>query len=187
MSPSDNDADLLARIANGDRAALPAFYERHQTRVFRYAARLTGNEAVAEELVSEVFIDVWRQAGRFEGRSRVSTWVLSITRNKALGHLRKRREAEIDEEAIAAIPDEADTPELVAQKSDKGALLRACIDRLGPQHREVIDLVYYHECSVADVSRIVGIPANTVKTRMFHARKKLSDLMQAAGIDRGWP
>jgi len=86
-----------------------------------------------------------------------------------------------------AIEDASDTPEVSLQKKDKGAVLRNCLEQLSREHREVIDLVYYHEKSVEEVAEIVGIPEATVKTRMFYARKKLSELLKAAGLDRGWP
>jgi RNA polymerase sigma-70 factor (ECF subfamily) len=73
------------------------------------------------------------------------------------------------------------------QKKSKGQVLRACLQKLSPEHREVMDLVYYHDRSVEEVARIVGVPEGTVKTRMFHARKRLADLAKAAGLDRGWP
>jgi RNA polymerase sigma-70 factor (ECF subfamily) len=79
------------------------------------------------------------------------------------------------------------TIRMVAQKRDKSNALRRCLMALSPEHREVIDLVYYHEKSVEEVAAIVGIPEATVKTRMFYARKRLSELLKAAGVDRGWP
>jgi len=93
----------------------------------------------------------------------------------------------LDEEAAGAIEDTSDDPEVAVQKKDKSEILRNCLQTLSPEHREVIDLVYYHEKSVEEVAEIVGIPEATVKTRMFYARKKLSELLKAAGIDRGWP
>jgi len=149
--------------------------------------RLVRNESSAEDLISEVFLDVWRQAGKFEGRSAVSTWLLSIARFKALSALRRRSEDELDDETASAIEDQADDPEVALAKKDKGAALRECLTDLSPEHREIVDLVYYHEKSVAEVAEIVGIPEATVKTRMFYARKKLSELLKERGIDRGWP
>jgi RNA polymerase sigma-70 factor, ECF subfamily len=130
---------------------------------------------------------VWRQASRFEGRSAVSTWLIAIARFKALSLLRKRRDDGLDAETAEAIEDAADDPERAVTKQDKGEKLRKCLEGLSPEHREIIDLVYYHEKSVEEVARIVGIPENTVKTRMFYARKKLGELCRMAGIDRGWP
>ncbi len=182
-----SDEVLIARIAGGDRLAMQVLFARHHVRVYRFVLRLVRNEATAEDLISEVFLDIWRQAGKFEGRSAVSTWMLSIARFKALSVLRKRPEQELDEETAGRIEDQSDDPETALAKKDKGALLRQCLTALSAEHREIVDLVYYHEKSVEEVAGIVGIPEATVKTRMFYARKKLSELLKARGIDRGWP
>jgi RNA polymerase sigma-70 factor, ECF subfamily len=182
-----SDEVLIGRIANGDRLAMQVLFARHHVRVFRFVVRLVRNETTAEDLISEVFLDVWRQANRFEGRSAVSTWLLAIARFKALSALRRRPEEELDEETAGAIEDPSDDPEIVLEKKDKSALIRKCLTGLSAEHREIIDLVYYHEKSVEEVAEIVGIPENTVKTRMFYARKKLAELLKAEGIERGWP
>jgi len=166
---------------------MQVLFARHHVRVYRFVLRLVRNEATAEDLISEVFLDIWRQAGKFEGRSAVSTWMLSIARFKALSALRKRPEQELDDETAERIEDQADDPETALAKKDKGALLRECLTALSAEHREIVDLVYYHEKSVEEAAGIVGIPEATVKTRMFYARKKLSELLKAKGIDRGWP
>jgi len=181
------DDVLIARIADGDRLAMQALFARHHVRVYRFVLRLVRNEATAEDLISEVFLDVWRQAGRFEGRAAVSTWLMAIARFKALSALRRRSDEELDEETAAAIEDTDDTPEVALAKKDKGAVLRRCIEGLSTDHREIVDLVYYHEKSVEEVAMIVGIPEATVKTRMFYARKKLGEMLKAQGIERGWP
>ena len=139
-----------------------------------------------EDLVSEVFLDVWRQAGRFEGRSQVTTWLLAIARYKALSALQRRSTEELDEDVAAAIEDPQDNPEIIIQNRQTSETLLDCLKELSPAHREVIDLVYYHERSIAEVAEIIGIPPNTVKTRMFHARKRIAELMAAQGIDRTW-
>jgi RNA polymerase sigma-70 factor (ECF subfamily) len=182
-----SDEALIGRIAAGDKLAMQVLFARHHVRVYRFVLRLVRNQTLAEDLISEVFLDVWRQAGKFEARSTVSTWLLAIARFKALSQLRKRSEEELDEEAAAAIEDPGDDPEVAAQKKDKSEVLRKAIAQLSPEHREIIDLVYYHEKSIEEVAEIVGIPENTVKTRMFYARKRLSELLKAAGVDRGWP
>src|ERR1700728_2961044 len=125
-----SDEDLIARIANGDRLAMKVLFARHHVRVYRFVLRMVRNEATAEDLISEVFLDVWRQAGKFEGRSAPSTWMLSIARFKALSVLRRRPEAELDEETAGAIEDQADDPEVVLAKKDKGAALRQCLSKL---------------------------------------------------------
>ncbi len=182
-----SDEVLIGRIATGDRLAMQVLFARHHVRVYRFVLRLVRNETTAEDLISDVFLDVWRQADRFEGRSAVSTWLLSIARFKALSALRRRPEQELDEETAAAIEDPSDDPEVALEKKDKSALIRKCLTGLSAEHREIIDLVYYHEKSIEEVAEIVGIPENTVKTRMFYGRKKLGELLKAEGIERGWP
>ena len=182
-----SDEALIGRIAAGDKLAMHLLFARHHVRVFRFVLRLVRDQNLAEDTISEVFFDVWRQASRFERRSSVATWLLAIARNKALSALRRRPTQALDEDKAAAIVDPADDPEIAVQKQDKSEILRDCLNGLSAEHREIIDLVYYHERSVEEVAAIVGIPANTVKTRMFYARKRLSELLKAAGVDRGWP
>jgi len=182
-----SDEVLIGRIADGERLAMQVLFARHHVRVYRFVLRLVRNEAVAEDLVSDVFLDVWRQAGKFEGRSAASTWILSIARFKALSALRRKGEQELDEATAETIVDEADDPQATMEKKDKSEILRKTIASLSAEHREIIDLVYYHEKSVEEVAQIVGIPEATVKTRMFYARKRLGELLRAQGVDRGWP
>ena len=130
---------------------------------------------------------MWRQAAKFEGRSEVSTWLLGIARFKALSLLRKRSEDELEDGAADAIADTSDNPEETAMKSGKAAVIRTLVDALPAEHRIVIDLAYYQGRSVGEIGEILAIPAATVKTRMFYARKKLGEALTAAGHDRGWP
>jgi RNA polymerase sigma-70 factor (ECF subfamily) len=182
-----DDRELMRRMVARDQTAMSALYARHHVRLYRYLVRLTRNEAVAEELMNEVFLESWRKAASYEGRSSVSTWLISIGHNRAISVLRKRSEEALDDNMAVSIADEDDTPEVALQKSGKAAVMRACMDELSADHREIIDLVYYHDKSVAEAAEILGIPENTVKTRMFYARKKLAELMREAGLDRGWP
>ena len=180
---STSDEMLLERIAKGGRTAMHVLYSRHNVRVYRFVLRMVRDTTMAEDLVSRVFLDVWRTASQFEGRSQVSTWLLSIARFKALTALRQRRHEDIDQEDMLEIADEADTPEASLDRNTTSAILRACVAKLSPAHREIINLVYYHEKSVEEVGQIIGIPQSTVKTRMFYARKQLADLLKGAGID----
>src|SRR5205809_3820423 len=109
---STSDEVLIGRIANGDRLAMQVLYARHHVRVFRFVVRLVRDESTAEDLISEVFLDVWRQAGRFEGRSSVSTWMLAIARFKAFSGLRRGPVEELDEDSTAAIEDVSDGSEI---------------------------------------------------------------------------
>ena len=175
-----SDEMLIARIAGGDRLAMQTLFARYRTPVYRWLLRLVGNETVAEDLLSDVFLDVWRQAGRFQARSAVSTWLLAIARFKALSARRSRKDAELDETIEATVADSTDNPEVVLQKKSRDQFVRTALTTLSPEHREIIDLVYYHDKSVDECAQILGVPSGTVKTRMFYARKKLAELVQAA-------
>jgi len=175
------DATLIARVATGDRLAMHALFARHKARVYRFILRLVGEAASADDLTSDVFLAVWRHAHKFRGRAAASTWLLAIARFKALDELRRRRDTAPDLEELDASDPAAD-PERSWADKHRGAMLRKCLGALSPEHRTIIDLVYYHEKSVQEAAAIVGIPCATVKTRMFHARKKLAALLAAQGV-----
>ena len=177
-----SDETLISLIADGDKRAMQVLYARHNVKVYRFILRLTGNQSLAEDLVSEVFLDVWRQAEGFEAKSQVSTWLLAIARYKALSALRRRTDEHLDDQMAAAIEDTADNPETIVGTKDRNTIVQKCLTQLSPAHREVIDLVYYHEKSVDEVARIVGVPPATVKTRMFYARNKMADLLKQSGV-----
>jgi RNA polymerase sigma-70 factor (ECF subfamily) len=177
---TSSDDMLVARIGEGDRLAMQTLFARHRTPVYRWLLRLVGNETLAEDLVSDVFLDVWRQASRFEGRSSVSTWLIAIARFKAISARRRRTDAELDEGVESTVADTADDPGVVLEKKNRDEVLRTALTRLSPEHKEIIDLVYYHEKSVDECAQIIGVPSGTVKTRMFYARRKLAELVQAA-------
>jgi RNA polymerase sigma-70 factor, ECF subfamily len=185
---ADDTADkaLIGKIAAGDRLAMRTLYARHTLRVYRFVLRLIGDEARAEDVVSEVFLDVWRQAGRFAGRSQVSTWILAIARYKAISVLRERQHEMLDDEVAEGVADDSEDPQAALLQKDAGILLQKCLRQLSPEHREIIDLVYYHEKSVEEAAAIVGIPRNSVKTRMFYARKRMSELYERVGGQRTW-
>jgi RNA polymerase sigma-70 factor (ECF subfamily) len=174
-----SDESLIRRIAAGDQLAMRALFARHQVGLYRFLVRIVRDETLAEDLVSDVFLDVWRQAASFEARSSVSTWLLAIGRYKALSTLRRRRDVELDDKLASTLEDPADNPETALQKKNDGEVLRQCVAGLSPAHGEIIDLVYYHEKSVSEVAEILAIPEATVKTRMFYARKRLGDLVMA--------
>jgi RNA polymerase sigma-70 factor, ECF subfamily len=178
-----SDEALVRAIAAGDQHAMQVLYARHSVRVYRFVLRLTNDGWLAEDLVSEVFIDVWRRADSFKAKSQVSTWMLAIARHKALSALRGRSEHQLDDDTAVAIVDPADHAETTMSKRDRSTIVQHCLSQLSAVHREVLDLVYYHEKSVDEVAEIVGAPANTVKTRMFYARKRMENLLEAARLD----
>jgi RNA polymerase sigma-70 factor, ECF subfamily len=179
-----SDEALVGLIAQGDKRAMQILCARHNARMFRFLKRFVDSESMAEDLVSEVFIDLWRGAGQCEARSQVSTWLLAIARYKALSALRRGSTDEPDDGAIEFIEDPGDNPEVAMRKTERSVILLDCLRQLSPAHREIIDLVYYHERSIDDVAEIIGVPQNTVKTRMFHARRGIAKLLAAQGVER---
>jgi RNA polymerase sigma-70 factor (ECF subfamily) len=176
-----SDTTLIAATATGDRLALRTLYGRHHVRVYRFLLRLTQNEAMAEDLLADVFLDVWRKADGFEGRSQVSTWLLAIARHKALSALRRPTMEAFDDGAAERIEDPADNAQATLEKCETYTALRDCLEQLSPAHREIVDLVYYHGRTIEEAAAIIDVPVGTAKTRMFYARKQLRSGMTARG------
>lgn len=177
---SSSDKTLISRIAEGDQSAMRALFGRYRVALYRWLLRLVDDKTLAEDLLSEVFLDVWRLAASFEARSSVSTWLLAIARHKGLSARRRQTDAELDETTMSMVPDVADDPEVALQKKTRAEAVRQSLLRLSPEHREVIDLAYYHGKSVKEIAEVVGMNEATVKTRMFYARRKLAELVAAA-------
>ena len=175
-----SDEVLIRRIANGDQLAMRTLFSRHRLAIYRWLLRLVDDEALADDLLSDVFLDVWRKATSFERRSSVSTWLLAIARHKALSARRRRTDVELNADLASTVADPADNPELVLQKKNREELLRHSLARLSPEHGEVIDLTYYHGKSIKEIAEIVGINEATVKSRTFYARKRLAQLVASA-------
>ena len=137
-APASDSSDemLVERIAAGDKLAMQTLFARHRTNIYRWLLRFVGNATVAEDLLSDVFFDVWQQAGRFEGRAAVTTWLLSIARFKALSARRRRTDAELDKTIETTVADSADDPEIALQKKSHSELLRQAVMKLSPDHRE---------------------------------------------------
>jgi RNA polymerase sigma-70 factor (ECF subfamily) len=176
------DETLIKSIAAGNRYAVQVLFQRHSVRVYRFVLRLTGDAFLAEDITSEVFLDVWRQAGTFEARSQVTTWLLAIAHHKAISAMRRPAQVQLEQATAEAIADPRDDAETAMDKEDRGRIVRKCLTRLSPAHRAVIELVYYHGKSVEEVAQIVGAPKGTVKTRMFFARNHLEKMLAAEGI-----
>jgi RNA polymerase sigma-70 factor (ECF subfamily) len=174
------DADLIRAIAAGDKSAMRTLFLRHHARVLRYVMRIVRDHAQAEDVLSEAFLGVWRRAGRFEGRSSVATWICGIARHKALTALEAKPPTCGEDDIILTVADPAPGPDGGLAAQDRIATLRRCIDALSREHREIIDLVYYREKSIKEITDLLGIGMNTVKTRMFYARKRLGALLAAA-------
>ncbi len=162
-----DDAALLRRIAEGERAAFEMLFRRFQPRLQGFVRRITGDPSLAEEISDDVMMTVWQNAVRFEFRSRPSTWIFGIAYRSAANALRRRRR--VDSEPRLPVDATTDTSGQV----EAAQWLEAAFARLSDDHRHVMELTIIHGFSYEEIAQITACPVNTVKTRMFHARRRL--------------
>lgn len=176
MSDPESEAvRLLERIAARDETAMADFYRTFARQLYAFAVRLGGDPGQAEDVVVETMHEVWGSAGRFAGGSRVRTWLFSIARHRLVDALRREhrgRTVALDDAAELAEADDADALSRLAARQ-RATHLAACLERLSADHRECVHLVFYAELPLAEVAAIQGCPENTVKTRLFHAKRHL--------------
>lgn len=151
---------------------MKALYERHSEPLYRFLQSRLRDPFEAADVMQETFLEVWRSAARFEGRSSARTWLFGIGRNKAVDRMR-RGSREVVTEPDDTLPDHAPDPEAVAVAASDAARLRACIGKLGDHHRSAIQLAFYQELPYAEIAVIEGVPVGTVKTRILHAKRLL--------------
>jgi RNA polymerase sigma-70 factor (ECF subfamily) len=178
------DAALLASIGMGNKRAMEGLFLRYNQSVYRFVFPFVRNAALAEEIVGEVFLAVWRQAASFQAKSKISTWLLAIARNRAIESRRRRTEEQLDHDVAIVIVDQSDDAETQCQHVSRSTLVKRCLMQLSPRHREVLDLIYYHDRTVSEVALILGIPEGTVKTRTMFARRRLAELLELAGVNQ---
>jgi len=172
------DQTLLAMIANGDQSALRTLFARHYSRIHRFALRFVKNQDDAETVVNDTFLIAWQQAHQFEGRSQVATWLLGIARFRALGTLKPRRpRCEGIESYSESLVDPAERVDERMRREDSNRYLRQCLSSLPREQAQLIELHYFDGVSLKDAETVTGVPINTIKTRMFLARRKLARLM----------
>ncbi|WP_157982225.1 RNA polymerase sigma factor [Oceanicella sp. SM1341] len=172
------DTDLLAAIAAGDMDAFEQFHRRYFARIMRFAARIVDSHDVAEEIANDALMTVWRTAGRFEGRSKVSTWIFGIAYRMALKAReksgRRRGDVELDEGLVG---DAGEGAEAVILRHD----LAGALERLKPELRAVVELTYFNGYLYTEIADIMECPVGTVKTRMMTARRRLRELLADDG------
>lgn len=171
---------LITLVAGGDTAAFESLYRRFHPRLFAFVFRTIRRPELVEEVVDDVLLAVWRGAAEFAGRSRVSTWIFGIAYRLALKALERetRRERWVDVDG-AAEPELADAR---AQRRELAEALELGMRALSPEHRAVLELAVVAELGYREIAQIVGCPVNTVKTRMFHARRRLREDLERAGL-----
>jgi RNA polymerase sigma-70 factor (ECF subfamily) len=179
---SSDDGRLFELIAAGDRGAFREIYDRYYKRIYLYSYRLLGEGEGAKEVANEVMMQVWKGAKQFRGESKPSTWIFGIAVNKIRKEIKRRPPAHDDLDALEKKVGEKTMQDEVTYHAELREQMRLAIKRLSPQHREVLDLTYYQGLSIKEIAEIMDCPLNTVKTRMFYARKRLRGILQEMGI-----
>ncbi len=188
-SPSrleDDDPELIRRVAGKDRRAFETLYERYARRLHRYLGRLIPHPQVTEEVLDDVMVVVWQNASRFNHASKVSTWIFGIAHNKAL-KARARLSGRMSEQPVSdRHAADGDGPEDATIRGELGRAVAQSLEALSAEQRAVVELTFYQGRSYQEIAEIVHCPVNTVKTRMFHARRRLAPLLTALGLGRRW-
>jgi RNA polymerase sigma-70 factor (ECF subfamily) len=173
-------------IAKGDRAAFERLYRSYQGPLFRYFLHFVHAAGLAEELTNDVMVEVWRGAGRFKARSRPSVWIFGIAYHKAIDALRKRRPpvSELRVVESVASADARGAPEAAAERESIRKDVSAALDTLSADHRAVLVLTFIQGYGYDEIAHVMGCPVNTVKTRMFYAKRQLKEALSRRGVRR---
>lgn len=174
------EAQLLQRIADKDGDAFEALFESYYPRLFRFLFRLTRSHGAAEELANDVLLTLWKDADRFRGESKVSTWIFGIAYRQALAHLRKRKFKLVPFVERDAVVDEA------GAQIEREDWVRRGVEELPPKQKLTVMLVYFLGLSCEETAKVSGVPVSTVKTRMFHARRKMKHHLIASEVPQHW-
>lgn len=178
-SNQDEHRQWLRQTAKGDRSAFERLYRAYQRRIFGYLFRMIGSAEHAEELTTDVMLEVWKSAARFRGESQVSTWMFGIARFKALSFLRRAQSESVDVEEASEVPDPQELPDEMLARRGVAGRIKEALARLSHEHREVMELTFFEGFSYPEIAKLLDCPVNTVKTRMFYARKQLRELLGA--------
>ena len=176
------DGRLLELIAKGDHEAFREIYDRYYKRIYLYSYRLLGEGEGAKEVANEVMLEIWRGAKRFRGESKPSTWMFGIAVNKVRKKIKGKSPPHEELESVEGEVSVRSSPDKATYQSELREKMQMAIKSLSREHREVLDMTYYQELSIKEIAEITGCPANTVKTRMFYARKRLGGILQQMGI-----
>jgi len=182
--PEGSEFDLLAAVAMGHQRAFERLYRLYEKRVYQYVYTLVYDATLAEEVVGDTMLAVWRGAGTFTATSRVSTWILGIARHKAMDAIRRtgrhqQREVELD--GAADVPNPQGRPDEGVMRDELASVTQRALLALSREHQEILRLVFYEELPYEDISALLGIPVNTVKTRVFYAKHRLKEQLERMG------
>jgi len=181
---ADDNRHVVERIARGDRYALAELYAAYQATLFRYLLQLTADRGVAEEILQDTLVAVWKSAGTFEGRSTVQTWLIGIARRQAHNTLRRRMLLRVDLADVEILPATGPEPEDAALAELEREELARTIQRLAPAQREILTLTFAEGLSYSEMATVIGVPEGTIKSRLSNAKRALRALLKAEEVER---
>ncbi len=164
-------ANLVA-MAGGDRTAFAAFYRSLEKPVYRFILSKMNDPHESPTYSTSVFMDVWRSAGKFEGRSTVKTWVFGIAYRKTMDYFRRTSRTDVTDE-IAEMVDDRPDGEACLLAAQNAAHVRFCLDELKPGHKAAVEMAFFEDMTYGEIAGAAGVPEGTIKTRIFHAKKLL--------------
>ncbi len=172
--------ELMRRISDGDEEAFRELYDLTHKKIYFYLYHLVHGKQMAEDVLVEAYSEVWRCAKQFKGNSAVTTWIIGIARNLAMNELGKVKR----HEDIEDFPNLSDGVMPDPEPMDRQRLLKKAMAELPVKHREILDLVFFHDLTYPEVSQMLDIPMNTVKTRVFYAKETLKNALSGMGVKK---
>jgi RNA polymerase sigma-70 factor (ECF subfamily) len=168
---------LVTRVAARDEAAFAELYGRYSVAIYNYLVHMIFDQVIAEDLLQEIFFSIWNAAGRFRGQSSVKTWIYRIAHHQTVSWLRRHRR-ELDQK-WAGIQISENNPEEIFENASSYQALRDALGKLSTNHREVVELAFYHGLSYGEIAEVLGCPTGTVKSRMSYAKKRITGVLDA--------
>lgn len=169
---------LLEGIKQKKMASMEAFYRLHENFIYRFSLKKLNNEFDASDIVNTVMLEVWNTAHRFEGRSKVTTWLIGIANHRIIDLLRKRKQGEVDIDEAVNISDESIDMQKVIEISQTRRFIDYCMDKLSGDHKQVMLLLFFNEASYEEISEALECPIGTIKSRLYHAKLLLKKCLE---------
>jgi RNA polymerase sigma-70 factor (ECF subfamily) len=176
MTTDERDRQLLKRLAQGDQSALGELYALYGQRLYAFALRLVGDPALAEDVVQDVLVVVWRSARKFRGEGRVIAWLLGIVHHTGIKATR-RKTSPLFESAAQSLSAAGPSPEEIVLRDEQARWVQRGLQELSPDHRVVLELVFYHGLRLKEVAEVCDCPMGTVKSRLSYARQHLRGVL----------
>lgn len=176
MKPSVNSDIFIDRLRAGDMESFEALYGEYRPRLTKFISNIVAQPETVEEVINDTMVAIWKGIDKFQGNSKLSTWIFSIAYRIAI-RARSRQDLPVSDDKLLYEETQLENPDVAAERNKLRALLQNAFAQLSPEHRSVVDLTYFHEMHYREIAEIMDCPVDTVKTRMFHARKKLKGLL----------